>query len=260
MKEGSLILSAGTQLRFQEIGALAAMGIETVKVYRPYTATVISTGNELTPLNRKPAACQIYDSNSYAICAQARSIGIHIVNQLLIPDQEELLRNAFETAVLTSDLVIASGGSSQGKKDMTERLFDELSDGGVFTHGLALKPGKPTILAWESKHHTVLIGLPGHPVAASTVFELLVKPAVLQKTGPEALIEATMSVNLASSPGRETCIPVSLVKTDHGYLAEPILGRSGLWTILTRADGYILIGHNTEGIRAGESVSVRLFS
>ena len=260
MKKDDLILRAGTVLRFQEIGALAAMGLSTVRVYEPYTATVISTGSELVSLGETPAACQIYDSNSYAICAQARSIGIRIINQLLVPDQEDLLRKVFEDAIQKSDIVIASGGSSQGKKDMTEKLFDELSGGGVFTHGLALKPGKPTILAWDQKSSTALIGLPGHPVAASTVFELLVKPAVLQKKEPMAVISASMTVNIASSPGRETCIPVSLHKTDSGFQAEPILGRSGLWTILTKADGYILIDHNQEGIKAGETVLVYPFS
>lgn len=260
MKEGDLILAKGTMLRFQEIGALAAMGISKVKVYAPYKATVISTGTELAAMNDSLQPCQVYDSNSYAICAQARSIGIQIVNQLLIPDQEELLRHAFEQAILDSDFVIASGGSSQGKKDMTERLFDELSQDGVFTHGLALKPGKPTILAWDEVHHTAMIGLPGHPVAASTVFELLVKPAVLQKDLPDAIVSANITVNLPTSPGRETCIPVSLVKTETGFDAIPILGRSGLWTILTRADGYILIDHNQEGIAAGAEVAVHLFT
>lgn len=260
MKEGDLILKSGTLLRFQEIGALAAMGISTVKVYSPYRATVISTGTELASLGNSLHQCQVYDSNSYAICAQARALGIEIVNQLLIPDQEDLLRHAFEQAISDSDFVIASGGSSQGKKDMTERLFDELSQDGVFTHGLALKPGKPTILAWDEMHHTAMIGLPGHPVAASTVFELLVKPAVLQKELPDAVVEANITVNLPTSPGRETCIPVTLKKTETGYDAEPILGRSGLWTILTRADGYILIDHNQEGIPAGAAVAVHLFT
>lgn len=260
MMEGSLILKKGSQLRFQEIGALAAMGIKTVKVYAPYRATVISTGTELVSLGNALDTCQVYDSNSYAICAQARALGIEIVNQLLIPDQEELLRHAFEDAIENSDLVIASGGSSQGKKDMTERLFDELSQDGVFTHGLALKPGKPTILAWDQEHHTALIGLPGHPVAASTVFELLVKPAVLQKELPDPVLTAQMTVNIPSSPGRETCIPVTLIPSENGYQADPILGRSGLWTILTRADGYILVDHNQEGLPAGSPVEVHVFT
>lgn len=260
MKQGSLILEKGKLLRPQEIGALSAMGISVVKVYRPFTATVISTGNELVALSDSLKLGQVYDSNSYAICARASSMGMNVLNRVLIPDDEELLKAAIGQAMETSDFVIASGGSSQGKKDLTERLFDELSDQGVFVHGLALKPGKPTILAWDENSETVMVGLPGHPIAALTVFELLIVPLLRGSSIEDPVISARMRINMAASPGRETCVPIHLVPDEKGYLADPILGRSGLWSILTRADGYILIHRNQEGIKAGETVNVILFS
>lgn len=259
MKMGDRILEKGKLLRFQEIGALAAMGIQTVKVYRPFTATVISTGNELVPLTGSLSKGQVYDSNSYAVCASAEDAGMKVIKQILVPDDEELLKKTFRESMETSDFVITSGGSSQGKKDFTENLFNELSDHGVFVHGLALKPGKPTILAWDESSETVMIGLPGHPIAALIVFELLVVPLLHSRRLEEPVVHARMNINMAASPGRETCVPVRLISSENGYLAEPILGRSGLWSILTRADGYILIHRDQEGLRAGDPVNVILF-
>ncbi|MCD7866256.1 MAG: molybdopterin molybdotransferase MoeA [Clostridiales bacterium] len=282
MKQGDRLLPKETPIRFQEIGSLSAMGITSVPVYAPYTATIISTGNELAPPGAEKSEAQIYDSNTYALSAQARQAGLRILHRHLVPDDHELLKQTLLSAMTDSDFVILSGGSSQGKQDMTEILFREVSGNGVYAHGLALKPGKPTVLAWDNAGKTALIGLPGHPAAASMVFELLVArvlkaplPAVsaagsLQSTSaassaavvPPVYIEpsvpAVLSVNIASSPGRETCVPVRLTNSGGKLLAVPVPGSSGLWSPLVRANGYILIGKDREGLAAGSPVNIYL--
>ena len=160
-----------------------------------------------------------------------------------------------------SDMVVVSGGSSQGKKDVTAKVIDELGTPGVFTHGLALKPGKPTIGGYDAESSTILIGLPGHPVAAMMVFELICVWILEELTGKKKRKEfhATMETNVASAPGKATCQLVELIDGEEGYLARPIVGKSGLITTLTRADGYTIIDVNKEGLKPGEVVKVQLF-
>jgi molybdopterin molybdotransferase len=168
-----------------------------------------------------------------------------------------------ETAVreLTAlcDIIIISGGSSQGEKDFTAMIIDRIAKPGVFTHGLALKPGKPTILGWDEDTKTLLIGLPGHPVSAIMVFELLLSSANRRLENHFHSIEAYVSCNVPGTPGRAVCLPVTLELKDDMYFAFPIFGKAGLISTLTRADGFIIIDMNKEGLKKDESVLVHLF-
>ncbi len=261
MKEGSVVLQNGILLRPQEIASLAALGIDCVQVRKPYRVSILSTGDELTAVNRKPKKGQIRESNSYCIRGQAIRAGMDVVCVKTYPDDEEALEQGIRSAMENSDFVFLSGGSSKGKKDLTARLLDRLSGGGVYTHGLALKPGKPTILGWDEKTHTILAGLPGHPSAAAIVFELLFARTMRKMQGRmlEPCVTAKVTHNVASAPGRGTCVPVTLRQGADGIEAEPVLGRSGSWSILVKADGYFLLDHNREGINTGETVHVYLF-
>jgi molybdopterin molybdotransferase len=130
--------------------------------------------------------------------------------------------------------------------------------GKVLTHGLALKPGKPTILANNEETATVLLGLPGHPVAALMVFELLLGWAWRRLTGQKEPLAhpAVMATNMPGAPGRTSCIPVKLSANEGALVAEPIFGKSGMITTLTKADGYVMIDRNKEGLKKGEAVFV----
>jgi molybdopterin molybdotransferase len=160
----------------------------------------------------------------------------------------------------TSDFIIVSGGSSQGKQDVTKQVLDKLGEPGVFVHGIAFKPGKPTILGYDEASETILVGLPGHPVAAMVIFELLILWYYRQRTGEGRgiAIPAIFESNLPSAPGRETCQLVQLIHGEEGYIARPILGKSGLISTLSKSEGYVIIERNKEGIRAGEEVKVHL--
>jgi molybdopterin molybdotransferase len=160
-----------------------------------------------------------------------------------------------------SDVVAVSGGSSQGEKDATAAVLDRVSKPGIFTHGLALKPGKPTILGYDNDSKTVLAGLPGHPVSAMMVFKLILGYLADTLTGqtPAFPIPAQISCNLPGSPGKTTCQAVTLRREADSYTADPVFGKSGMISVLTGADGYIIIDMNKEGLQKDEMVWVHLF-
>ncbi len=261
VREGELLLKQGKRLLPQDIGALAAAGITRVPVYGRPTLTILSTGDELVIPDQKPLPGQIRDINTYALKTLAEKNGFEILHTAIIPDSEETLEHALLSAMQNSDIVAISGGSSQGEKDATRAVIERVSVPGVFTHGLALKPGKPTIIGYDEASRTLLAGLPGHPVSAMMVFELLFSWLLHEMTGSEMppAVPARISCNLASSPGRLTCWPAKLKWMDFAYTAEPIFGKAGLITTLTKANGYFIVDRNREGLLEGEIVLVHLF-
>jgi len=268
LKKGELLLCRGTLIRPQEIGVLAAAGIMTIPVFVPLSLSIISTGDELIPPEQEPRPGEIRDINTHALKALALKWGYSVISARLLPDDEARLETALTDLMASSDVVIISGGSSQGEKDFTATLIDRVAKPGVFTHGLALKPGKPTILGWDEESKTLLVGLPGHPVSAMVVFELLLgwlpkamnNEQLTVNSGQRKFpVPARISCNIPGSPGKTVCQPVILSFEDGGYSAEPVFGKSGMITTLTRADGYIIIDLNKEGLKKGEPVLVHLF-
>ena len=260
LRKGELFLHRGKVIRPQEAGALAAAGITRFSVFAPLGLSLISTGDELVPPEREPGPGEIRDINTSALTALAMKRGYRMVSAQVLPDDEARLETALREAVASSDVVIISGGSSQGEKDRTAAVIDRVAKPGVFTHGLSLKPGKPTICGWDEESRTIFAGLPGHPVAAMMVFELLLgwlADKLFDKPSPFPL-PARLSCNVPGSPGRTVCQPVILRAENAAYIAEPVFGKSGMITTLTRADGYILIDMNTEGLNKGEPVMVHL--
>ncbi len=262
VKRGELLLPRGRKLKPQDIGALAAAGVSRIEVYKPWRITVISTGDEIIGPGEPAVAGKTRDINTYSISAAAERGGFEVVDSKVLKDDREKIKEAVRAAMAGSDVVAVSGGSSQGDRDYTAAIMDELTDGGVFTHGLALKPGKPAIFAWNEKSRTLLAGLPGHPQAALLVFELILARAYRQATGQSEPvgINAVITENTAAAGGRSTCVFVRLEDDGEGsYRAVPIPGGSGLITTLCRADGYVLTGINKEGLKEGETVKVTLF-
>lgn len=259
-KKGELLLSRGTVLHSAQTGVLASLGKHTVKVYAPWHITIISTGDELAEVGEEKGRCQVYDINTHALYALAKEQGMTVDKAFSVKDEDEKIEQALKDALLCSDIVVISGGSSQGKKDMTADIIDKIAEPGVWTHGLALKPGKPTIVGMDKPSGTLLIGLPGHPVAAIMVFQLLLvwlqKNLRGEKEAPG--VPAVLSSNIPGAAGRAVCQTVKLEKEENGYRAIPVFGKSGLMHTLTQADGYVLVEADKEGIRKGETVYVQL--
>ena len=260
-KTGVLLLRKGKRILPQDIGVLAAAGITTVKTHDLPRLTILSTGDELVSPDCEPLPGQVRDINTYTLSAQAKKTGYTVLGMDVLPDDEKVLEKTMLTAMEASDIVIVSGGSSKGKKDITRAVIDHISSPGVFTHGIAIKPGKPTILGYDAASRTLLAGLPGHPVSAMIVFEILFGWLFHKLTGSDIAlpIPARISCNAASSPGKLTCWPCTLKWDNDGYTATPVFGKSGLITSLTRADGYFTVDRETEGIKKGQTVLVHLF-
>jgi len=258
--EGDMLLSRSRKLRPQDIGVLAAAGVTSVPVFVPWRVSVISTGDELVSPDEKPGAGQIRDINSYTIAARSRQEGFEIVRAISLKDDRQAIEKALEAAKADSDVIVMSGGSSQGKKDYSAELIGEAADSGVLTHGIAAKPGKPTITAYDSASRTLFIGLPGHPAAALMVYEQLLIHIWREAAGMgEGLtVRARVKVNIPAAPGRMTFQLVKLTG-DEETEAVPVFARSGMISPVSMSDGYFVMSENTEGIRPGDMVKVYLW-
>jgi molybdopterin molybdotransferase len=267
IKAGDLLFSAGHRIRPRDIGAMAGLGITKLDVWQRPDITVISTGDELIEPEKEAGPGKIRDINSYSISSFLKSYGANIRNEGIVKDKFNLLKDSVSSN-LDSDLILISGGSSVGIKDMTIDLLNSLGEPGVLLHGLAIKPGKPTILAISDG--TPIIGLPGHPASAWTVNRILVKPILkfllgeigsedIGKNTQKYLFKAKLTRNISSDKGREEYIPVRLFKNDKNQLlAEPITGKSSLITTLVKGDGLLRIDTYEEGKNKDEEVIIEL--
>ena len=260
IQAGQNLFTAGRILHAQDIGTMAAAGITSVPVFVPWNLTVISTGDELVPPDQNPGPGQIRDVNSYTIAARSLREGFGIRRTVAVKDDEKTILKALEDAKQDSDIIVISGGSSKGKKDMSSDLIAAVADCGVITHGIAAKPGKPTITGFDQKSRTLLIGLPGHPAAALMVFEQILIRIWHDLTGQteEYTVRARITANVQSAPGRRTFQLVRLTGT--GIVeAVPLFAKSGMISPMSRADGYFEMSENQEGVRAGDLVDIRLW-
>lgn len=264
--EGEKILSRGRRIRPADVGLLCAAGKDIIETYKPWSVYIISTGDEIVMPWETPGPGQVRDVNTYGLIAEAERLGFTVTGWDIVRDDEKVLRECAARAMEEADFVFISGGSSQGKKDATETIIDDLASSGAFTHGLAVKPGKPTILGFDEPSETVLVGLPGHPVAALLLFREIAGGMWARFTGMETAekvitVPAVMAANVAASPGRRT---YQLAELDYGNrdqdtglpVAIPVLGKSGLISTLSKADGYIIIDTNDEGVCKRQQVNV----
>ena len=268
VSRGEKLISRGHRIRPSDMGLLSAAGKTEIKVYKPWKVYIISTGDEIVPPEVMPLPGQVRDVNSAGILGEALACGFEIRGLEVVRDRQDVLADKVRSAMSECDVVVISGGSSQGKKDATEAVIDSLTSSGAFTHGLAVKPGKPTIIGFDEPTECAVIGLPGHPVAALLLFRLIVagiwkRLTGLAETEKEISVDAVMASNIAASPGRKT---FQLVKLDYEHIdlktglpqAVPVLGKSGLIRTMSAADGYVVMDVNDEGLRSGERVKVCL--
>ncbi len=254
VKAGDVILSAGMRLNARDIGLLSALGITEPEVAVRPKVGILSTGDELVTPDQTPQSGQIRDANGVMLAAACAEAGASASHLGIVPDDEEKLIAAIREGVASCDLLLLSGSSSVGAKDAAARCLTELGE--VAFHGLALKPGKPAFAGTIGE--TLVVGLPGHPAAAYLVFHALVRPLIAAMLG-ESFTQQTATATLAqaapSNHGREELLPVRI---DNGF-AEPVALKSGLISPLTRADGYIRIPRDTEGLPKGTLQEVILF-
>ncbi len=265
VKRGECILKKGHRLRPQDIGALAGLGITEIWAYEKPKVSIISTGDEIVPPERKPRCGQVRDINSYNLAGLVLDAGVVPIFKCIFNDEYNILRDVVEKSLKDSDMVLISGGSSVGTKDITAQVINGLGSPGVLFHGVSLKPGKPTI--GGIVNNVSIFGLPGHPAAITVCFEIFIRPILKVLSGlnedrfrmEKRIISAKIAKNISSSPGREEHIGVVLEERGGEIWAVPLLGKSGLITTLIKADGVAVIPLRKLGVEEGEIVEVRLF-
>ncbi|MFW5791072.1 MAG: molybdopterin molybdotransferase MoeA [Desulfohalobiaceae bacterium] len=259
-----MALGPGLRLRPQEVGLLAALGQVEVEVYRRPRVCVLSTGDELVPPHQTPLPGQIRDVNSHTVAALAAATGAEILQSGIVPDDLDALVSALGRGLERADVVFLSGGSSVGVRDLTIQALDRLPDAEILVHGVAISPGKPTIVARVGSQ--CVFGLPGQVTSAQVVMLVLGEALLRHLEGeipasgfsPLQGTTAVMARNVASRQGREDYIRVRLTRQETGPpLAHPLLGKSGLLRTLLQADGLVVIPAETEGLEQGETVLVR---
>jgi len=261
IEAGAIIVEQGQKLAAQHIGALAACGWAVISVVNKAEVAILSTGDELVDIQEPMLCGQIRDVNSYALGAMLTEIGCVVKPMGIVKDSFEQFCHFLAEAVATCQLVVISGGSSVGARDYTEKAINALGIPGVLIHGIAVKPGKPTIFGMVG--NVPIFGLPGHPVAAMTVCQQLVKVAARTLMGQKQSVDAfgvtaVLARNLPSVPGRDDFINVRLTKQEGTYIATPILGKSGLISTMSEADGMVHIPADKSGLYHGEIVEVVL--
>ena len=252
---GEVAVPKGTLIEPRHTAVLAALGISELKVRKPLTVGILSTGDELVDYTETPKGTEIRNINSVTLAAAVEALGCRAKQYPIVPDEEDALREAIDIVRRECDFLIISGGSSVGERDNVNRVL--ASFGEVYFHGVALKPGKPTMFAMLDGD-VPAFGLPGHPAAAFYTFHLFAKPAILKRRGAIAVpryVEAELSQKVPSNHGREEILGVAL---EDGK-AVPLPAKSGVVSVLSRADGTITIPRDLEGLERGAKVKVLLF-
>lgn len=259
---GEVVLRAGTLIGSREIGMLAASGVAQVSVVQRPRVAVISTGDELVQPGQPLRAASIFDTNGAIVTAAVSENGGEAHFLGAFPDDEDKLEAVMREALVSSDMLILSGGTSKGEGDVSHRIVARLGKPGIIAHGVALKPGKPLCLAVCDGKPVVI--LPGFPTSAMFTFHDLIVPVLRRLAGlpprNDARVTAKVPVRIASELGRTEFAMVSLVEGNDGLIAYPTGKGSGAITSFAQADGFLKIDALAEQMPAGTEAEVTLFT
>ncbi len=262
---GAAVVPAGRPLRPFDVGALMGLGILEIEVFKRPSVAIFSTGAEVVEPAETPPPGKVRDINKYAVAAGVWQAGGVPILLPTVTDDRTLLTEAIRSSAQTADIVILSGGSSVGGMDFTLEAVNDSGAPGVLVHGLAVKPGKPTIFGMVGD--VPVVGLPGHPAGALVIFTIFIAPLIGRIGGQRNArpfarsISARLTRSVAGAPGKHVYIPAALEfdAADSVPRAVPMLGKSGAVSILTRSDGIIVIDPMREGIEAGSIVELFLY-
>jgi len=259
---GQILLERGRRLRPEDLGALAALGRAGVAVYYRPQVAVIAVGGELVPPEAEPGPGQVRDTSIVTLSACIRRDGGHSTISAVVPDDFDRLRDTIERALAVEDIVLVTAESTPGGLDLVAQVIDALGEPGVIVGGVALRPGRSTVLGLVADRP--VIGLPRHPIGTRVTYELFVRPLILYRQGmrPEDAwprrVHARLTHGLESGAGEEEFVRVRLTSTEEGLLAEPILGKSDLLSALIRAHGLAHVSPEGTRLAAGSLVEVWL--
>ena len=266
MRRGDVLFAAGHRCRPHDVGALAGIGVSEVAVYRRPRVAIIATGNEIVPPHVTPKPGQVRSINQYALRAMIAAEGGVALDLGVVPDRRAAIERALARALRTADLVLFSGGSSVGTKDLTPAVVAAARGARILVHGIRIKPGKPTLIARIGA--TPVLGLPGHPVSALVVFEVFAAPLIRSarrradrrtRSRRAHRVPARLAAPIVSTRGRDDYVRVELVERDGEWTARPLAGGSAEIASFVHSDGMVHVAADTVTLEAGARVVVQRF-
>lgn len=265
IKKGDPVFRRGRRLRAHDLGALTGIGISSLSVYKKPRVVLISTGDEIVDAEAEPRPGQVRNINQHSLAGLIEECGAELNDLGVVRDDREALVKALRRALDWGDLVLLSGGSSVGARDIAMDAIRSLPKVEILFHGISVRPGKPTIFAKAAGRP--LLGLPGYPVSALVIFDLFAAPLIRTLGGEDPTTvcqfpkrtRAILKANIASQTGREDYVRVSLEEVDGRLYATPLPSKSGAIFTLVKADGIIRIDLNQERVEQGQEVEVILF-
>ena len=265
IKRGQPVFRRGRRLRAHDIGALTGVGISSIPVYRRPRVALISTGDEIVDADEVPGPGQVRNINQHSLAGSIEECGGELRDLGVVRDDRSALGAAIGAALDWGDLVLLSGGSSMGAKDIALETILSFPDSQFVFHGISIAPGKPTIYAKACGKP--ILGLPGYPVSALVIFDLFGAPMIRRLGGESAdalgrfakTAKAKLKTNIASQVGREDYVRITLEGPPNELVATPLPSKSGAIFTLVKADGMVRIDINQDGLEQGEEVEVILF-
>ncbi|MCZ2856594.1 MAG: molybdopterin molybdotransferase MoeA [Candidatus Bathyarchaeota archaeon] len=263
VRKNEIVAKAGIRLLPQHLGLLAGLGITHINVARKPKVALLSTGSELVEFGQKPKLGQVINANQLILSAMCKQIGAEPVNLGLARDQLDEITRRIGEAVKQADVVITTGGTSVGHADLVPIAVNKLGKHGVIIHGIAMRPAMPTALAIVQGKPVFILS--GYPVAAMVGFEVFARPTILKLSGiedePRPVLKAKLTRRVASALGRRVYLRVYVFEKEGEFFAEPIRTRgSGVLSTMTKANGYVVIPEDREGLEESETVIVHLFN
>jgi molybdopterin molybdotransferase len=262
IRKKEVVVKAGVRLQPQHLGLLAGLGITHINVARKPKVALLSTGSELVELGQKPEPGQVIGVNQLILSAMCRQLGAETVNLGIARDNLNEISGKIADGLRQADAVVTTGGTSVGYADLVPMVVNKLGKPGVIVHGIAMRPAMPTALAIVRGKPVFILS--GYPVAALFGFEVFVRPTILRLLGieyePRPMLKAKLTRRVASALGRRVYLRVYVLQKEGEFFAEPIRTKgSGVLSTMTKANGYVVIQEDREGLEEGETVIVHLF-
>ena len=263
VRKGEVAIKAGTRLKPQHLGLIAALGIAEVKVVERPKIAILATGDELVEIGGKPGEDQIFEANRIILSALCRELGAEPVDLGIAIDDVNKILGKIKIGLERADVIITTGGTSVGVSDLVPEAVNTIGKPGIIVHGVAMRPAMPSALAIVDGKPIIILS--GNPVAAMIGFEVFARPLICRMLGLEKeerrlTVKAKITRRVSTVLGRKTFVRVRVLQRFGEFFAEPISARgSGIISTMTKANGYVVVPENREGLEEGEAVSVYLF-
>jgi molybdopterin molybdotransferase len=263
VRDGGVAAEVGTRLEPQHLGLIGALGVSDVEVFEKPRIAILATGNELVELGRRLRESQIFDVNRLVISSLCSKLGADTLDLGIARDDVGEISEKLRLGIGKADALITSGGTSVGGSDLVPDAVDKIGKPGVVVHGVAMRPAMPTALAVVDGKPVLV--LPGNPVAAMIGFEVFARPLICKMLGMKRAearfeVQAKVTRRMATTLGRRNYVRVCVSRIRGELRAEPISARgSSMISTMTRANGYVVVHEDREGLEEGESVPVQMF-